>query len=260
MDLDMCGKVVIVSGASSGIGLATAHRLLEEGAVVCGFARGLSRLQSAYRRQPGDRDRVLLLAGDASNADDTARIVSATIGKFGRIDSLVINAGQGVIAGIDADPALWTGQFETKLYGALHLVNAARAELARNAGASIVIVNAITAHHPDDTMAPVSAARAALASYASMLARSLAADDVRVTVVNVGAIITDRQHAKYLASKSDTSYEQWLRHEARRRKIPIGRLGTAKEVADTITFLLSPRSSYTTGTSIDVSGGLNGRT
>lgn len=103
-------------------------------------------------------------------------------------------------------------------------------------------------------MAPVSAARAALASYATTLAA------IRVVVANIGAVATERQREKYQRSGSDLDYARWLHREAERRGIPAGRLGTPDEVAATVAFLLSPRSAYTTGTSIDVSGGPHGRT
>ncbi|MET9328242.1 SDR family oxidoreductase [Tsukamurella sp. NPDC003166] len=265
MDLELRGRTFVVSGASSGIGLATARRLLGEGANVCGFARDLDRLRGALTSAAdtaGAADggsRLLLRAGDARVPAEVDSIVAAAADAFGGVDGVVANTGTGVAAGVGAEPAVWREQFDTKIVAAIALIESARSWLARARGV-IVLVNGVTAHHPDPQMAPVGAARAALANYAASLGAELASVDVRVVAVNVGVIATERQRARHLRSGSPLDYDEWRVAEARRRGIPLGRMGRPEEVADTIAFLLSPRSAYTTGTSIDIAGGLDGRT
>lgn len=259
MDLDLQERVFIVSGASSGIGLATAQRLLREDARVCGFSRDLDRLTAAYAGTATPRDRLLLLAGDARRPEDVEEIVDSAVRTFGGVHGVVANAGTGVTAGVGAGPEVWVEQFAIKVGAAVALVRAARPHLVASRGA-IVLVNGVSAHHPSRELAPVGAARAALANYAATLSAEVAPDDVRVVVVNVGVIETARQREKYARSGATTAYADWCRDEARRRAIPLQRMGRPEEVGDTIAFLLSDRSSYTTGTSIDVSGGLDGRT
>ncbi|GAA1096730.1 SDR family oxidoreductase [Tsukamurella spumae] len=259
MDLDLRDRAFIVSGASSGIGLATARRLLREGARVCGFARDLDRLTAAFADAGAPAGHLLLLAGDARRLEDVEAIVEAAVREFGGLNGIVANAGTGVTASVDADPAVWAEQFTTKVVAALALVNASRPHLVATRGA-IVLVNGVSAHHPSSALAPVGAARAALANYAATLSAESAPEGVRVVVVNVGVIETARQRARYERSGATADYADWCLDEARRRSIPLQRMGMPGEVADTVVFLLSDRSSYTTGTSIDISGGLDGRT
>ncbi|CAM3753694.1 SDR family oxidoreductase [Tsukamurella ocularis] len=258
MDLELRDRAFVVSGASSGIGRATAQRLLREGARVCCFARDLDRLTAAFADTAAPHHQLLLLAGDARRPEDVEAIIDAAVRTFGGVHGVVANAGTGVTAGADADPEVWAEQFAIKVGAAATIVRAARSHLVATRGA-IVLVNGVSAHHPSPELAPVGAARAALANYAATLSADLASDGVRVVAVNVGVIETARQREKYERSGAATDYADWCRDEARRRAIPLRRMGRPDEVGDTIAFLLSDRSSYTTGTSIDISGGLDAR-
>ncbi|AUN41691.1 SDR family oxidoreductase [Tsukamurella tyrosinosolvens] len=259
MDLDLHERAFVVSGASSGIGLATAQRLVREGARVCCFARDLDRLTAAFVDTVTPHDQLLLLAGDARRPEDVGAIVESAVRTFGGVHGVVANAGAGVTAGVDADSEVWREQFTVKVGAAMALVRAARPHLVNPQGA-IVLVNGVSAHHPSLELAPVGAARSALANYAATLSADLAPDGVRVVAVNVGVIETARQRERYERSGVTTEYADWCRAEALRRSIPLQRMGRPDEVGDTIAFLLSDRSSYTTGTSIDISGGLDART
>ncbi len=259
MDLDLGSRVVLVSGGSAGIGRATVAALVAEGARVSTFARDARRLTAAHTGLAVDDDQLLLHAGDAGNADDVHRIVDDTLAHFGRIDGVVVNAGVGVAGDVHAPSSVWAEQLHTKVIQATLLVEATVESLRSAPDAAIVLVNGVSAHHPDARMASSSAGRAALASYATSLSTSLACDGVRVVTVNVGAIDTDRQRQKFASSNSALTYAQWVARQAEERGIPLGRFGDAAEVASTIVFLLSRRSSYTTGTSIDVAGGLGAR-
>jgi NAD(P)-dependent dehydrogenase (short-subunit alcohol dehydrogenase family) len=109
-------------------------------------------------------------------------------------------------------------------------------------------------------MAAISAGRAALDSLVRSLAIEFAPVGVRVNSVGVGLIDTPRQHDRYSAeADSGTAYEEWLGADARRRRVPMGRPGTADEVAAAIVWMLSPVSGYTTGALLDVTGGLRSR-
>ncbi|CAM3988981.1 SDR family oxidoreductase [Tsukamurella ocularis] len=250
MDLHLDGRVYVVSGASAGIGAAIADALIAEGARVCGFSRTGSEL---------DDGRRLFVRADAGDDAAVAAVVRRCRERFGRIDGVVANAGRGGRAAADAPIEMWRNQFDVKVAHAVNLVEAAHQDLQQSEHAAIVLINAVSAHTPDSGMAPVCAARAALASYAVSLSDRLASDGIRVVCVNVGVIDTERQRERHRASGSGADYPTWREAEAARRGVPLRRMGVASEVADTVAFLLSPRSAYTTGTSIDVAGGLSAR-
>ena len=179
-------------------------------------------------------------------------------GTFGRLDGLVANAGQGVSGRVlDTSFQDFLSQYEIKLSGILHVIHAALPDLRTSDHGRIVIKNSVTSGTPDPSMAAVSAARAAVQQIAKMLAQDLAADQICVNLINLGAIETDRQYYRYQSSGLSLSYDEWVELETKRRGILLGRFGKPEEVAPQVLLLLSPLSSYITGSSIDIAGGMS---
>ncbi|ADG77028.1 SDR family NAD(P)-dependent oxidoreductase [Tsukamurella paurometabola] len=220
MDLRIDGRVFLVSGATRGIGAAVVRTLLAEGACVGGYARRVA--------DEVDDSRQLIGAAEAADAGQVRAFVDRCAERFGRVDGVVANAGQGLIAGPDAPLDVWHDQFDQRITHAKNLIDAALPHMRRTDAPVIVLLNAVSAHHPDPEMAPVSAARAALASYAATLSHHLAPDRIRVVSVDLGMIDTDRQRARHTASQSPIEYDEWLVDEAVRRGIPWGRAGTRR--------------------------------
>jgi NAD(P)-dependent dehydrogenase (short-subunit alcohol dehydrogenase family) len=123
--------------------------------------------------------------------------------------------------------------------------------------AAVVNVNSILARQPERHLVATSAARAGLLNLSKSLATELAEFHIRVNSVLVGLVDTGQWERRYRASESKQSFESWSREIAEDRGIALGRFGTAAEVAATIVFLLSSRSSYITGATFDVAGGVN---
>ena len=123
----------------------------------------------------------------------------------------------------------------------------------------MVIINGVTGRAPEPDLAPVGVARAAVLNLALSLAVELADRQIRVNIVNLGPIVTDRQRARHAESGSPLTFENWCAEEAARRRIPLGRLGQPHEVAPAVAFLLSPLSGYVTAATVDVAGGLGAR-
>ena len=262
MDLDLTGRAYYVTGISRGIGQAVAMALLGDGASVAGCARDGGALERFAGELPPDaRGRLLAAVADVTDAGQLDRAVRQAAARFGRLDGVVANAGAGTTGGVLATPpATWDGQFAVKIHSVLNLVRPALPALNESDAGRVVIINGVTAHAPEADMAAVSASRAAVASLARSQAVELAPRQILVNTVSLGPIVTDRQRDRHRASGSAQPFRDWCDAEARRRGVLAGRLGTPAEVVPAVLLLLSPVSSYITGSSIDVSGGAGART
>ncbi|GAA4089122.1 MULTISPECIES: SDR family oxidoreductase [Actinomadura] len=256
MDLGLAGRAYAVTGASSGVGLATAALLLADGAHVAACARDADRLAAALDPLPrAGGARVHARACDVLDADAVAAFVDGAAADLGRLDGVVNNAGRSLMAPVAATtPEQWRAELDLKIFSVLHTVRAAEPHLRRSDAPAIVNVNAILARQPEPRLAATSAARAALLN----LSRTLAADlaPIRVNSVCLGLIDTGQWRRRYESSGTDASYEEWSAGIAAERGIALGRFGRAEEVAHAIVALLSPRASYITGSSLDVGGGV----
>lgn len=260
MDLELNDRVVVVTGGSSGVGLALVQDLLSAGARVATCARDLDRLRSATADLPeGGPDRLMVEACDVRVADQVESFVGRAAEHFGAVDGLVNNAGQSLMKRFDDTTAdEWMAEFELKFGGVLNPLNAARQHLQSSDAASVVNINAVLARQPEARLAATSAARAGLLNLTKTLSVDLAADGIRVNSVLLGLIDTGQWRRRYDQRSDDDrrSWEEWSADLAADRGIALGRLGVAREVSFVATMLLSPRASYVTGTSIDVAGGV----
>lgn len=258
MDLQLADRTVVVTGASSGVGLAATRMLVAEGARVAACARDLDRLRAAIDTVDGvDPDRIHLGTCDVTNRLEVELFVDGVTGRFGGIDGLVCNAGRSLMAPLaDTTDEQIREEFDLKIFGSWNLVRAARKALAAADGGSVVNVNAILSRQPEPRLAVTSAARAALLNLTHSMAEELAAEGTRVNSVLLGLVDTGQWRRRFEASGTDLDYDAWSAEIAADRGIVLGRFGTAEEVAFHIVTLLSPLSGYTTGTSIDVGGGV----
>lgn len=256
MDLGLSDRTVLVTGGSSGVGLATVRALLEEGARVATCGRDADRLAKAAAGLGGG-DRLLTGVCDVRDADAVREFTARAADTFGSVDGLVNNAGQSRMKGLDESTAEdWRDELELKFAGVLNPLHAARPHLAASDAASVVNVNAVLAKQPEPRLITTSAARAGILNLSKSLATELAPEGIRVNSVCLGLIDTGQWTRRHAAAESGLSYEDWQAELAADRGIALGRLGRAEEVAYAIVALLSPRASYTTGTSIDVCGGV----
>jgi len=259
VDLGLTGRTFVVTGASNGVGLAIAAMLLADGANVGVCARDAGRLRAAVGGLPATAGaRALCLGCDVLDGGAVARFVGDVAAEFGGIDGVVNNAGQSLMRPLFETTELeWTEQVQLKLFSVLNTVRAALPWLRRSPVASVVNVNAILARQPEARLAATGAARAALLNLSATMATELAPDGVRVNSVCLGLIDTGQWHRRYEAAGAGQPYEQWTAELARDRGIALGRIGSAEEVAFPIVGLLSPRSSYVTGASLDIGGGVS---
>ncbi|WP_328908539.1 SDR family oxidoreductase [Streptomyces sp. NBC_00234] len=257
MDLGLADRTILVTGGSSGVGLATVRALLDEGARVATCGRDAGRLAKAAAGLGAGRDRLLTDVCDVRDADAVRAFVRRTAETFGSVDGLVNNAGQSRMKGLDDSTAEdWRDELELKFAGVLNPLQAARPHLAASGAASVVNINAVLAKQPETRLITTSAARAGILNLSKSLSIELAADGIRVNSVCLGLVDTGQWTRRYAAADSGTTYEEWQSELAADRGIALGRLGRAEEVAYAVLALLSPRASYITGTSIDVCGGV----
>jgi NAD(P)-dependent dehydrogenase (short-subunit alcohol dehydrogenase family) len=255
MDLQLEGKVFLITGGSSGLGRALAERLVEEGARgVALMARDAERLAStakALRDAGGD---ALDVAGDVRRVEDLARFVETAGARWGRIDGVVNNAGE-LAAGAFAEheDSVWEDDLALKLMGAVRLTRLALPALRESRGA-VLNTLAISGKAPEAFTTPTSVSRAGGMALTKALSRELAADGIRVNAVLIGVIESGQLERRAAAAgiTPQAYYERMVADCA----IPLGRVGRAAEFADIGSFLLSARASYVTGTAVNLDGGL----
>ncbi len=255
MDLRLEGKVFLITGGSSGLGLALAHRLVEEGAAgVALMARDAERLTGAARELRAAGGEVLDFAGDVRRAEDLELFVGATTARWGRIDGLANNAGE-LSAGpfAEHEDTVWEQDLALKLMGAVRLTRLALPALRESRGA-VLNTLAISGKAPDALSTPTSVSRAAGLALTKALSRELASEGIRVNAVLIG-VIESGQLRRYAAEAGVTPqayYERMVTSSG----IPLGRVGRPAEFADLASFLLSERASYITGAAVNLDGGV----
>ncbi|MFE2188918.1 SDR family oxidoreductase [Streptomyces sp. NPDC059455] len=257
MDLGLAGRTVLVTGGSSGVGLATVRALLAEDARVATCGRDAGNLDKAAAGLGAGPDRLYTAVCDVRDADAVHRLVDGAADRFGGLDGLVNNAGQSRMKRLaDTTPEDWRDELDLKFSSVLNPLTAALPLLRASAAAAVVNVNAVLAKQPEPRLITTSAARAGILNLSKSLSAELAADGIRVNSVCLGLVDTGQWERRYTASGSVLDYDAWQAELAADRGISLGRLGRAEEVAYAIVTLLSPRASYITGTSIDVCGGV----
>jgi len=246
----LAGKVAIVTGASSGIGLATASALIEQGASVVLVARGADRLDSAVEafRAAGHAGAALSCPLDVADQGAAEAALGAAIERFGRVDLLCNNAGvDGQARDVaELDVGHWQHLMAVNVDGALRFSQAlARHLRGRAAPGAIVNVSSINGLTAERHFADYNTSKAALIALTRSLATDLA-PSIRANAVLPGYVETEMT-AAYLA---DPGVRARIAGD-----IPLGRVGAPHEIAETIAFLLSDHASFITGSIITADGG-----
>ena len=240
----LSNKVAVITGGSSGVGLATAQRFVEEGAVVYVTGRRQQELEAAAAKVG-----AIAVQGDASNPADLDRLYDTVRGDGRRIDVLVANAGTSAFAKLeDVTDDDFDRVFDTNVKGTLNTVKKALPLLTD--GASIVLVGSVSGSTGPEGFSVYSASKAAVRSFARGWANELKGRKIRVNVLAPGTTDTPG-----IGNGVDEATKRAFM-ENLASKVPVGRWGRRpEEQADAMLFLASEQSSYITGFELVVDGG-----
>jgi NAD(P)-dependent dehydrogenase (short-subunit alcohol dehydrogenase family) len=263
IQIDLSGRVAVITGASSGIGYATAQLFLRAGASVAICGRNADRLASAQAELATMFPQANLLAArcDVLDAEQVNAFAAQVAERFGRVDMLVNNAGQGRVSTFaDTADDAWRDELELKYFSIIRPTRAFLPMLEQADQPAIVCVNSLLALQPEPHMVATSSARAGVLSLVKSLATELAPNNVRVNSILIGIVESGQWRRRYDNYVQETgaphqSWQQWTAELARKKNIPLGRFGLPEEAAQALFYLATPLSSYTTGSHIDVSGG-----
>lgn len=242
------GKVAVITGGNSGIGLATAQEFVTEGGKVVIFGRNQQTLDESAQRLNGSS---LAVQGDVSNLADLDRLFAETESSFGKIDILFVNAGVAQFAPVDAvSESFFDGLMNVNVKGAYFTVQKALPYL--NDNASIILTTSVANQLGMVGGSVYSATKAAVRSLARSLSAELNSRGIRVNAVSPGPIETPIFGRMGMSEEEIKGFGQ-----AMIEQVPMRRLGDAEEIAKAVTFLASADSSYMMGAELVVDGGMS---
>ena len=242
------GKTSVVTGGSTGIGLATAVRLADEGSYVFVTGRREAELEAAVKTI--GEDRASAVVGDVGKPDDLDRLYAAVRARGKGLDVLVANAAVGAFVTLEETTEEHFDQtFGVNVRGTLFTVQKALPLL--NEGASVILNSSVRADDGVASFGTYAASKAAIRSFARTWANELKDRNVRVNAISPGTIDTPGLDAVVDTSDTPVTKSQFA------AGVPLGRIGRADEVADVVAFLASERSTFVLGANLYVDGGEN---
>ena len=254
MELGLKGKTAIVGGASMGIGYGIARQLAADGARVAITARrepGLAKAAETLRAETGAE--ILPIQADCRRAEDCERVVETVARTFGGIDILVNNDGAPPLGPLTSfDDAAWAKAVEQNLMYVVRMARGAVPSMISRGGGSILNITAISAIQPIAGFGLSVATWGGVIGYAKTLSLEVARHNINVNTICPGYIETQRLEKVFAAGGEDPA----VMRANLTAEIPMGRIGTTDDISALVALLVSPRGRYTTGTAIQVDGGL----
>ena len=249
MDLKLTGHNVIITGGTKGIGRAIAETLAEEGCNIAICARSADDVSSAVDALSAKGVKVTGQALDVADGDAFAAWINSVGEELGGIDAFVSNVSGGNAPG----DAGWISQFNYNILSAVHGVEACKPFFEKSANASVVMVSTTAALEHFMNAGPYNAMKAGLLNYSGALSQELGAKGVRVNAISPGPIFVEGGSWDKIKQGMTAFYDSTL------ATIPLGRLGSAEEIAAQAALLISPLGGFTTGTNVVIDGGMTKR-
>ena len=250
MDNDSTDKVVIATGATSGIGRAVALRFAKASARVVAIGRNESALEDVANEIKNAGGECLTLTADLVNESDGRLVIEAAVNEFGQLDVLV-NAAGHISTGSIEDTTLgaWDAMMNVNLRAVFHLMQMATPHLIKTKG-NVVNISSVTGLRSFPGVLAYCVSKAAVDQLTRCAALELAPKGVRVNAVNPGVVITEI-HKR--GGMSEDNYANFLEHS--KTTHPLGRVGRASEVAELVFYLASEKASWITGATYQIDGG-----
>jgi 3-oxoacyl-[acyl-carrier protein] reductase len=256
MDLGLKGKIALLTGASSGLGFATAKTLAAEGVRIAINSRSPENLAQAKAELEALGAETLTLPGDITEPDTPARLVAETAKAFGGLDLLFTNSGgPPPMTFAEVDDASWQQAIDLAFLSHVRLIRAALPHLKESSSPSVLTVTSVSVKQPIPSLVLSNSVRAATVGLTKTLALELGGDGIRFNSILPSWTSTERVEHLLAdrAKRNGTSLE--AEREKQNQVSPLGRMGTPQEFANAAAFLLSPAASYITGVMLTVDGG-----
>lgn len=250
MDKEFAERVVLVTGATSGIGRAVAQRFAEEPARIGVVGRHEAALDDVCGALEAAGSEALAIVADVSKAPEMQRVVDQTLGRFGRLDVLVNAAGHITFGTVEnTSLAAWDEMMDVNLRAVFYLMQLATPPLIKTKG-NVVNISSVTGLRSFPEVLAYCVSKAGVDQLTRCAALELAPKGVRVNAVNPGVVVT-QIHKRGGLSEED--YARFLEHS--KTTHPLGRVGEAAEVAELVYYLASERASWITGATYSIDGG-----
>jgi 3-oxoacyl-[acyl-carrier protein] reductase len=258
MDLGLKDKVAIVGGASKGLGRASAQVLAEEGAKVTICSRTSTDLEQAAKEiRESTGTEVLTYAADLDELSSITGLIDATVSEFGALDILVNNSGGPPLArSADATEEQWETAVQRSLIFFGRMCRESLPHLKKGGSGRIINILASTVYNPIPNLALSGATRMGVVAYAKSLADEVGRDGILVNNVCPGSILSDRMLSNVTSRANELGISVEDALALRAEDTAVGRVGEPVELANLVAFLASDKSTYITGTTILVDGGL----
>ena len=265
MDLKLAGKVALVTGSSKGIGEGIAHGLAREGAIVIVHGRNKTKTEAVARDIIAHGGRACSVTGDLTNDDEVQRLVDEAQAFVKPVDILINNAGG---SGETEDwattrPETWATGYDRNVLAAVRITTRLLPAMREAKWGRIINIASLAAMMPPSRRPDYSAAKAAMIAMTASLAKAVAMDGITVNTVSPGTIHSARLEKTFreaAVSRGLAADAPWTEIEHTMlptfAQVPMGRVGTLDEIADAVSFLVSPRAGYITGANLRLDGGM----